>query len=65
MKCDGCGKEMVLETEVALLLQLPDINPQAQRTLGNYSFTKVNVNGILTWAFCFECVLNKFLGGDR
>ncbi len=64
MKCDKCGKNIDHEEEQAIVLQLRDIPPYAERTLGRYYGAKVNVNGVLTWAFCFECVLHKFLGGE-
>lgn len=74
MKCDGCGREMDVKDKIvdavlvefppALLLQIPDCE-EAQSTLGKYYGTKVNVNGILTWAFCYECVLGKFLEGKE
>lgn len=64
MKCDKCGKDIDSEEEPAIVLRLRDIYPYAERTLGKYYGTKANVNGVLTWAFCFECVLHKFLGGE-
>jgi len=64
MKCDKCGKDIDYEGEPAIVLQLQDAYPYAERTLGKYYGTKANVNGVLTWAFCFECVLHKFLGGE-
>ncbi len=65
MKCDGCGKEMLREKEVALLLQIPDFSLATQRTLGKYYGTKVGVKGVLAWTFCFECVLDKLLPHDK
>lgn len=71
MKCDCCGKEMnckdnivddILGFEPAMVLQILECK-ESQSTLGKYWGTKVNVNGILTWSFCFECVLDRFLGG--
>jgi hypothetical protein len=58
LKCDKCGK--IFEGE-ALTICLPDFAPESQHNLGKYWGTKTNVNGILTWHFCIECVLDKLL----
>jgi len=65
MKCDGCDKEITHEAEVAVIFQISGLEQEdwhPKHTLGKYFGTKVNVNGVLTWTFCFECVLDKFIG---
>ena len=58
MKCDACGKSV---TMMGLELIAPDFHVETERTLGKYYKKKENVNGVIIWHFCYECVIDKLL----
>ena len=72
--CDKCGKSMTYQdtngndysfSAFHIEIYVVD-NPQASKEavahqLGKYYKPIDNVNGMIAWAFCYECILDNLL----